>query len=238
MKKLLRVVHAFFLILWLILSTVFFSLTIYLFRPFSMRLAHWSAQMWVAFLILLSGVRITVTGKENLAPGRNYILMSNHLSAADIPLLYRALPLPFVYLAKRELFLIPFFGWSMLFVGHIPINRKSPRSAKRSLDKAVRVLGKGKSSLVVFPEGTRSPTGELGPFMLGVFSLAIAAQKETVPVAIQGSREILPKGSYLVQPHPVSVRIGKPIPTTGYARESKKELANRVREAMEELLRN
>ncbi|MBA7519267.1 Bifunctional protein Aas [subsurface metagenome] len=216
-------------ILWVIVSTPVCTVFILLFRPFSLLIPAAFARLWCSILTLMSGITVTVEGLSKLDRKKSYIFASNHLSAADIALLYYGLPFRIGYLAKKELFFIPFFGWSMWALGHVAVDRKNPQRSRRSIERAAKILHKGRTSLVVFPEGTRSVTGELGVFKLGVFSLAIKAGVEIVPVAIQGTRELMPKGSFYINPCPVSIRVDSSIPTASLTRKNKQEIATRVR---------
>ena len=234
--KALRILHSAFLMVWAIVTTVLFTLFIYIVRPFSYALAFGTCKAWNVLLLLLCGVRLDVSGLEKIERGRNYIFMSNHLSALDISILYYALPFRITFMAKRELFMIPVFGWALAVTRHIPVDRSSPRRAGRAVNRAVANLKNLRGSLMVFPEGTRSRTGELGAFKLGVFSIAVDAGVPIIPVAIQGSREILPRGSYLINPSRVTVRIGGAVSTSGFTRKSKAALAAVVRDHLEDLL--
>ncbi len=223
-------------LLWVIVMTPVFTVFILLSRLISPYIPVAFARLWFSIPTLMSGVPVTVEGLSKLDRKKSYIFASNHLSAADIALLYYGLPFRIGYLAKKELFFIPFFGWSMWALGHIAVDRKNPQRSRRSIEKAAKILRKGRTSLVVFPEGTRSVTGELGVFKLGVFSLAIEAGMEIVPVAIQGTRELMPKGSLYINPGPVSVRVDSSIPTASLTRKSKLDIATRVRERVAAML--
>jgi 1-acyl-sn-glycerol-3-phosphate acyltransferase len=236
-NRILRFLHAIFLILWIVVSTVIFATSVIIFRPVSRWISVTLMKLWMMLAIFFSGVKVKITGTEKIDRKRSYVFMSNHISAADIAILYAACPVSISFLAKRELFFVPFFGWGIAAGGHIPINRSNPKSARRSIDRAVRLLSSGKTSLAVFPEGTRSRTGEMGEFKLGVFSLAIQAGTPVVPVAIRGSRQILPKGSYFINPAPVTVSISDPISVSGFDRKNKGVLAKIVRDRIEELLK-
>ncbi len=235
-SKFLRFVHAFFFILWIVVSSTVFATLVIVMRPFSRWISMGLMKAWMMLAIFFSGVRIDISGVEKIDRNRNYIFMSNHASAADIPILSGACPVFISFLAKRELFFIPIFGWGMAAGGHIPINRNNPKSARRTINRAIKALRSGTISLVVFPEGTRSQTGELGDFKLGVFSLAVQSGTPIVPVAIRGSRDVLPKGSYFMNPVPVSVSFSDPVSVSGFDRKNKGVLAKIVRDKVEELL--
>ena len=159
----------------------------------------------------------------------------NHLSAADIPVLYAHLPVQFRILAKKELFRYPFLGWYLKRSGQIPIVYGDPHASLRSLNRAGDALRKG-VPLVIFPEGGRSATGQLQNFMNGAFYVAIRAQAPVVPVAIVGTYELLPINSFHVMPGDVVLAIGEPIPTVGMRLRDMEKLSSQVRHAIAELL--
>ncbi|MBM3265463.1 MAG: 1-acyl-sn-glycerol-3-phosphate acyltransferase, partial [candidate division Zixibacteria bacterium] len=157
------------------------------------RLAHWFAQRWSRALLRLGRIPVTLHGIEHLPPDRLCVLVANHASAADIPVLFGSLPFQFRVIAKESLFRIPILGWVMSLAGYIHIDRSHPRKAVRSLKRAAQKIHSG-LPVLVFPEGTRSRTGDLQPFKGGAFLLAIEAGVPVVPVGIRGSFGILVKG--------------------------------------------
>jgi len=230
--RILQGLYSVYAIVWMLFLTSLCSTLTLLLRPIHRDLSRWAGRMWGLLLVLGVGIRLRVTGAEKLDRRRTYIFMSNHLSAADIIILYTAIPFPVGYLAKKELFRIPLFGWAMRAAGHIPIDRDNPREAKKAIERAVEVVKSGDLSLIIFPEGTRSTSGELGRFKLGGFSLAVSAGVDIVPMAISGTRDLLPKGAYHLNPRPISVRMGEPIRIGNYDKQSKALLAERTREAI------
>lgn len=179
---------------------------------------------WGKFICALSGVRVTIEGVENLAADKTFIFAANHQSQFDIFVLQGYLPFNFRWLAKKELFQIPVWGTAMKKAGYIPVDRSHGRQALRSLEEAAKFIAKG-ASVIIFPEGTRSRDGKLQPFKAGGMVLAIKAGVELVPVAISGTFAILPKGSLLLHPGRVVIRIGTPITTRDYRTNQKHELA-------------
>ena len=159
---------------------------------------------------------------------------ANHLSAADIPVLYAHLPVQFRIMAKKELFRYPFLGWYLKRSGQIPIVYGDAHASLRSLNRACDALRKG-VPLMVFPEGGRSATGQLQEFMGGAFYVAIRAQMPVVPMAIVGTYELLPINSFHVMPGDVDLVIGEPIPTTGMRLRDMEKLSAQVRQAIAEL---
>ena len=155
---------------------------------------HNYARFWGMLGLRLAGVRLTIQGKEHLAGLGPVIYMGNHQSNFDILALFAGLPGQFRWIAKEELFRIPLFGYSMKRCGYIPLNREDRRKALQSMRAAAERIAAG-TSVVIFPEGTRTEDGSLLPFKKGGFTLARQAGVPIVPLAITGSHEINPKGS-------------------------------------------
>jgi len=183
----------------------------------------------------LSAVSVSMSGADLLEQGRPYIFAANHQSQFDIFVLQGYLGCDFRWLAKLELFKIPVFGKAMQLAGYIPVDRAHGRKALKSLDEAARRIADG-TSVIIFPEGTRSPDGRLGQFKAGTMVLAIKAGVPVVPVAIVGTHRILPKGRLLVRPGRVEIRVGTPIATSEYTVKQKQELAERLQGQVAELL--
>lgn len=154
----------------------------------------------------LAGVRVTVSGLEHLGDGRNVVLMANHASLLDPCVLLEAIPVDFKVLVKQELFTVPFLGTAMLRAGLVPVDRKNRERARVAIATAVKSLESG-NSFLVFPEGTRSKTGELGELKKGVFIAAMEAGSRIVPVALRGTRPLLPKGHFSIRPGTVTVEL-------------------------------
>ncbi len=156
------------------------------------------------------GAKMSTKGKENLDPTKPYIFVSNHQSYLDIPTLFQTIPHNLHFIAKKEVKWIPFIGWYMMGTGMIFVDRSNKAKARVSIEKAAKLIKKGKDVLM-FPEGTRSKDGKLMDFKGGAFKLAKAAGVAIVPVAIKGTDKILPPGTFYIKPNPVEVLIGKPI---------------------------
>jgi len=195
------------------------------------RAIHSIGAFWSRILIGLAGIRVEVRGMENIPRGVPVVLLSNHQGAFDIPALQAFLPLQFRWVAKKSLFKIPIIGWSMSLANYIPIERENPQEAMKSMEEAsVRI--KNGTSVLVFPEGTRSETGALLPFKRGAFMLATKSGAAIVPVAIKGTSAIMKKGGFLIRPSRVTIAVGKPI----LPQESdEKDLRNRTKRAIEAL---
>ncbi len=222
----------FWLALFILLSVPLLGTLAILVAAFERRkvLSHKIAWLWCRLILFLAGVKLTVEGREHLTPGKRYVFFANHQSQMDIPVLEEALRgFEIRFLAKRSLFRIPFFGWGIAALGYIPVEREDPREGLRSLLACAERIREG-YSVVVFPEGTRSPDGRLQPFKMAGFLLPIKAGVPAVPVAILGTREILPKGRIWVRPGKVRVVIGDPIPTEGLTKRDREKLAEKVRD--------
>ncbi len=196
----------------------------------------WASRTWSRWLIWSTGCRVTVEGVENIAADRPQVIASNHVSHVDVISLAANIPKRFRFVAKKELARIPLFGTAWKAAGHISVDRGDRASAVASLDAAGRLIRQDYSAVVIFPEGTRSITGELQPFKKGAFMLALRTGVEIVPAAVLGTRRILPKGAWRLRSGPVIVRFGAPIDTTHYDEESRDALIDVVRSRIEQLL--
>ena len=171
------------------------------------------ARAWARCLLWGSGVKVKVKGLEKIAPGGSYVFVSNHLSYMDTPVVLANIPVQFRFLAKSGLFQIPLLGTHLARAGHIPVPRDDARAAVKTMTTAAHAIRERGISLLIFPEGGRSQTGELADFKEGAAYIAIRAGVPLVPVALKGTREILPFGSAHVRSGSVTMRIGDPVST-------------------------
>jgi 1-acyl-sn-glycerol-3-phosphate acyltransferase len=162
--------------------------------------------------------------------------MCNHSSALDIPLALAALPGTVVFLAKKELFRIFFFGWSLFAMGSVPVDRSNPTKARLSVDQALESLRAKAISLILYPEGTRTRDGQLLPFKKGVFFLALRSRLPLVPMAVQGSFDAMPPGAMSLTHTPIRVTIGQPIETRDLTDEDRGPLLQTAYESIQALL--
>lgn len=183
-------------------------------------LAHLVGRFWGRMILVAAGVRVRVQGAEHVSPSGSVVFMANHQSMFDIPVLFAHLPQDFRWLAKKELFTIPLFGYSMGKVGHISIDRSDRKSAHGSLLEASRKIAAG-TSVVVFPEGSRSPGGEIMPFKPGGFHLAFRSGRPIIPVIISGTRKVMRKGSLRITPAQVTVSFCPPVDVHAYGGDKK-----------------
>jgi 1-acyl-sn-glycerol-3-phosphate acyltransferase len=220
----------------LIVTTIFLAVCALAVSPFDPKgeKVHGIARLWARVSLWCAGITVSLEGGEHIgAPP--LLLMSNHQSALDIPVLLAGLPVPFKFVAKRELFRIPFFGWAIKRAGYISIDRENPREALKAIEAAVRKIAEG-TCVLIFPEGTRSPDGRLLPFMKGAFSLASRAAAPVVPLALVGTNALQPPGHYVAcRKGNVTIRAGKPIRIEGKGLSYKGSLMEKVRGAIEGL---
>jgi len=198
------------------------------------RIQHSFARLWSQLILKTSMVRVTGIGLENLNLSAPHVYAANHISAFDIPVLYQGLPFQFRIVANKYLFNYPFLGWHLRRSGQIAIDSASPRATFKSLLRAVDDLKAG-TSTVIFPEGGRSTTGHIQPFMNGAFYLAVKAQVDIVPVAIVGTFELLPMNSFHIRPRPVELIFGKPISTAGMKMHDLEKLAEKVQSVIRDM---
>lgn len=217
-----------FLFTTVILGTVAILLSLF---DSSGNVPHLVARFWGKIQLRITGTQVRIQGLENLDPQGSYILVSNHQSTFDIFALLGYLPIQFRWTAKAELFRTPFMGWAMSRIGYIPIERSSPKKAYRSMLRAAEVVRNG-VSVIIFPEGTRSPDGNLQPFKKGVFLLALKSRAPILPITIQGTSKIMRKGDWRIYPGQVRIQIDPPIETAGTPADKEEELSQRVRSTL------
>lgn len=194
--------------------------------------AYRLVQAWCWVLALLGRVRYTVSGLEKLPEHGSYVIVSNHCSHYDGPTLILVLPHDFYFVIKRELTRIPLWGQAVVKVGYIAIDRGHSDKAKAQMAATSEVVRAGRRVLV-FAEGTRSRRETMLPFKKGAFHLAIDAGVPIVPIAINNSRNILPKGALLPKPGTIECVVGTPISTNGLTKQDVPALLERTRQAIE-----
>lgn len=192
----------------------------------------WVGRQWLRWIVASCGIEIESEGLEHLDSNQPYVLMSNHQSVFDIAAIVATLPVSFRFVAKRELTWIPLFGWALAIGGHVIIDRSNRERSVVSLDRAAERVREG-TNVIIFPEGTRSPSGEMAEFKSGGFHLAIKAGVPVLPISVSGSRRITPKRSLRIESGRILVRYGVPIPTAALRIDDRGALKQRVREAIE-----
>lgn len=198
-------------------------------------LAESLSRSWCRVLLDGFGVERRVEGLENLLPGRTAVYVCNHQSHVDPPTCFLSLPGPLRFVAKKSLFQVPVFGWALQRAGHIPIDRSDGAESRERINSHIEAL-RTKVSVMLFPEGTRSEDGTLGPFKKGAAVLALQAGVPVIPLAIAGTKEVLPKGFNQIRSGVVRLRIGKPISTEGMTLEDRGALTERMRSEVAALM--
>jgi 1-acyl-sn-glycerol-3-phosphate acyltransferase len=198
------------------------------------RILHGFARFWSWLIMKTILSPVKVTGLEKIDTSKAHVYAVTHASALDIPVLYVYLPFQFRILFKKELLSYPIVGWHLRRSGQVCIDQQKPTRSIAHIRSAVKSLQSG-MPLVIFPEGGRTPDGEIKPFMPGAFYLAIKAQVDIVPVALVGTFEMLPMNTYHIKSRPLEMRVGAPIATAGYSLREMETLSERVHQAMAEL---
>ncbi len=222
-------------VIGIIVATLVVGLALLCAAPFSGEQARRLARLWCRCVLGCCGVRLTVRGGESVQPGASYVFVSNHQSHLDAPSIYLVLRRPVRYVAKESLLRIPVFGWAARAIGTIPIDRSDAAEARQRLQQAEARLPPG-DSVLFFAEGTRSEDGRLQPFKRGGAVMALNLRLPIVPIAVRGTRAILPKGLHAIHAGPVRVDIGEPIPIDGFTTEQRAELTDLVHGRVAELL--
>ena len=198
------------------------------------RILHGFARFWSRLIMKTISSPVQVIGLEKIDTSKPHVYAVSHASALDIPVLYVNLPFQFRILFKKELLSYPIIGWHLKRSGQVCIDQQKPSRSIAHIRSAVKSL-QGGLPLVIFPEGGRTPDGEIKPFMQGAFYLAIKAQADIVPVALVGTFELLRMNTYHIKSRPLEMRVGEPISTAGYGLRDMEALSAKVKTAMEEL---
>ena len=209
MKAIKSIIQVFILIIWtiLIIAVTMVTLLLTFYPPWVLVIVR---RVWAPFILFIAGIELNIEGQEHIDTSQNFIIMANHTSYLDVPILLCAYPKNIYFIAKRELLRIPFFGWMMWLLGMIFIDRSNPKRSIRSMKIAAIKLKKGKNVLV-FPEGTFDDQGQLLPFKKGTFHIAVKAKMSILPVVIIGGHHIWPGGKlHSLRKGKVTVRFGEP----------------------------
>lgn len=223
--------------IWVGFSTFVYSMMCMVGVLISKKAAYRVGVMWCRHVLAVGGVSITVKGLEKIKPYKKYILVCNHQSNLDIASLMAGLPIHLIFVAKKELFRTPFFGWGIKALGHIAIDRSNARKARVSFLKAGDKLKKAKQqSLVIFPEGTRSKDGKVREFKPGSFALALETGLLVLPIAIEGTYQALPKDKLLIRPAKVTLKIGEVINPDAFSKHEKDKIAQTAQKQIYDLV--
>ena len=184
-------------------------------------------RVWSAIVLGVPGVKVEIEVRGRIDPHKPYVFMANHASMVDIWAMFLRMPVPVRFIAKKQLGQIPVFGWAMRAGRFVFIDRQNAASARRSIQEAAQRIKDGQS-VAIFPEGTRTRDGKLGAFKKGGFHLAIDAGVEIVPLAIRGTRAVMPPGTPLIRAGRVQIEVDEPISTAGLGPSDRQQLLERV----------
>ena len=198
------------------------------------RILHAFARGWSWMIMKTIFSPVKVTGLDKLDTRKTYVYAVNHASALDIPVLYVYLPFQFRIAFKKELLSYPVVGWHLKRSGQICVDQQNPSGSIGSIRSALKGLRAG-MPLVIYPEGGRTPDGQIKPFLPGAFFLAIKAQVDIVPIALVGTFELLPMNTYHIKCRPLEMRVGEPISTAGLKGHDMQTLSERVQLAVTDL---
>lgn len=226
-----------FYLVFLILNTIAVCLTIIIISPFDKKgnTVHYIGKFWSLLNIFLSGTRLTIRGKEKINTNLTHIVMSNHQSLFDVWALIGKIPLQIRWIVKAEIRKIPVFGYTLERMGHIYVDRKKRAAAYISLETAAGKIKNG-TSVIIFPEGTRSNDGHLLKFRMGGIIMALKSGVPILPVTVNGSRFVLPKNTLALMPGKIEVVVGDMIDASTYDENNKNELMEKIRSAIHENL--
>lgn len=228
--RIVRMIWAWF---WAASATtvLFLPMTIAALLSNTGNLAFNISKLWASIMVVVTGVHCYVRGQEKIKPDQSYIIITNHQSLFDILALVTKLGIQFRWVIKKEVLKIPLFGYALWAAKNIFIDRSDRSQAIGSMKHGLERLPKG-ASVMVFAEGTRSPNGEIHPFKKGGFAMAIDSKLPILPITLNGSRKVLPKGDTSYSPGPIEVIVGDPIDTTNYTHDNLENLIRRTRDAV------
>jgi 1-acyl-sn-glycerol-3-phosphate acyltransferase len=195
---------------------------------------HACARVWGKMLLAVSFIRVESEGLDKIDPDRTYVFVANHASYMDIPAILSQIPHQFRFFAKKGLYRIPFLGTHLARAGHVPVDRSSPRASLKSMSAGARIIAERGVSVLLFPEGGRSPQG-LREFREGAAYIAIKSGAPVLPIGIAGMRQLLPMGSIHLRSGLVKLRVGDPIPTAGLRLSDRAALTQRLQEEIARL---
>jgi len=219
--------------LWVAIATIILCIPVIIAALLSRtgNLAFSLSKIWAYIMLAVSFVRTEIKNKARIIKGQSYVIISNHQSQYDILALVTTLGIQFRWIGKKEVLKIPIFGYALYASRNIFIDRSNTASAIESINKGMDRLPKG-AGVMVFAEGTRSADGRIQEFKKGGFMAAIMRKIPILPVTVNGSRRILPKGELVVKPGKVQVVVGDPIDTSGYTTAIVQELIDKTRQAI------
>lgn len=235
MKRILGLLHSAVFALLLVVITIVGAIIVMavgMIHPYS-PINQWVMKTWSRLVLLFAGVNVEVQGLEHVQPNQSYIIVGNHQSHFDIPVVVGYLPLKMTIISKKELFKIPFFGWGMKAAGVLKVDRSNRHQAIATLKEAERILRKHHISLLAFPEGTRSRDGKIHRFKKGPFMVALQTGLPVLPVTLVGTYEILPPKTLNLNPGRVKMVIHPPVDSTQFDLNSRDAFIETVKSTIE-----
>jgi 1-acyl-sn-glycerol-3-phosphate acyltransferase len=191
-------------------------------------------RIWSRIILGASGVRVRLLHSERMPRTGGYVVAPNHESFYDILVIFTTVPLSLRFLAKRNLFRLPFLGWAIAAAGFVPVDRGDRQRNAATIETSLQRLAAGRS-LIVFPEETRTRTGDLLPFKAGAALLAIHAGLPILPMGLAGTFRIQKRGGFTITPSEVAVAVGEPIEVTGLTAKDRAAVTQRLRESVASL---
>ena len=233
MKSLFKTIRVAWLFLWALMATLILCIPVIIAALLSRtgNLAFSLSKIWAYIMLAVSFVRTEIKNKARIIEGQSYIIISNHQSQYDILALVTTLGIQFRWIGKKEVLKIPIFGYALYASRNIFLDRSNTARAIESINKGMERLPQA-ASVMVFAEGTRSSDGRIQEFKKGGFMAAIIRKIPILPVTVNGSRRILPKGSLVVKPGRIQVVVGDPIDTDNYTTDTVQELMDKTRKVV------
>ena len=233
MKSIYKAICVTWLGFWAAIATVFSGIPVTVAGMFSHtgNLAFSISKLWAYIMLAVSFVRTEIRNIDKIHKGTSYIIISNHQSLCDIIVLVTTLGIQYRWIIKKEILKIPIFGYALYASRNIFIDRSNTTRAIESINKGINRLPKG-VSVMVFAEGTRSPDGQIHEFKKGGFITAVTRKIPILPITVNGSRRVLPKGSLTLKPGKIQVVIGDPIDTSGYTTDTVQKLIDKTRQTI------
>jgi 1-acyl-sn-glycerol-3-phosphate acyltransferase len=233
MKSIFNTIRIAWLFLWACIATLVLCIPVIAAGLLGRtgNLAFSLTKIWAYTMLAVSFVRTEIKNKEKIVRGQSYIIISNHQSQYDILALVTRLGIQFRWFIKKEILKIPIFGYGLYAARNIYLDRTNTDKAIESINKGMDRLPRG-ASVMVFAEGTRSADGKIHEFKKGGFMAAIIRKIPILPVTVNGSRRVLPKGSLVVKPGKIQVVVGNPIETEGYTTDTVQKLIDKTRKAI------